>query len=138
MSQVFEAKFRVYYEDTDAGGVVYHANYLNFMLRTRTEWIRSLPPFVATAFNKVVILIKSANIDYTAPAYLDDALLVRSTLTVFKPVSALFFHEVYRYNTTDLLCTAEIKVACLNPDTKTICRWPRYEQLTKLFCERKA
>jgi len=133
MPEKFTTRLRVYYEDTDAGGVVYHPNYLSFMLRARTEWIRSLPETLAEALHTVAIVVKAVSIDYAAPAYLDDELLVTSQLRIFKPVSALFFHEIYRYNTSRRLCTAEIKVGCLGRETKSICPWPHYEELRALF-----
>ena len=131
--KTFEHPFRIYYEDTDAGGVVYHPNYLNFMARTRTEWLRSLPNFFESLrAHNILTPVKAVEMEYHAPAFLDDEIIVRMHLKSFKPVSALFFHEVYRYNTDILLCTATIKIACVDQDLK-ICRWPDYDTMLELL-----
>ena len=70
---------RVYYEDTDAGGVVYHSNYLNFMERARTEWLRSLG-FEQTALKDelgIIIVIHSLNITFNSPARFNDVLTIK-------------------------------------------------------------
>ena len=78
MSAPFRWPVRVYYEDTDTGGVVYYANYLKFFERARTEWLRSagISQQLMTEQENVMFVVKSASIDYHAPAKLDDALEV--------------------------------------------------------------
>lgn len=74
---------RVYYEDTDSGGVVYHSNYLNFMERARTEWLRAMG-FEQTTLKEqlgIIIVIHSLSINFKKPAYFNDMLLVDCTLT---------------------------------------------------------
>src|SRR5690554_7008378 len=72
----FKWHARVYYEDTDAGGIVYHANYLKFMERARTEWLRDLGFFQQSLrADDTLFVVRSLNIQYKAPAYLDDELL---------------------------------------------------------------
>jgi 4-hydroxybenzoyl-CoA thioesterase len=133
MSKTFEARFRIYYEDTDAGGVVYHPNYLNFMARTRSEWLRTIPHFFEDLrAQKILTPVKSVEIDYHAPAFLGDEILVRIHLKTFKPVSAVFSHEIYRYNTNELLCTATIKLACVSENLE-LCRWPDYDKMRELL-----
>jgi acyl-CoA thioester hydrolase len=133
MTVFFVSKFRIYYEDTDAGGVVYHPNYLNFMARARTEWLHSYPDFFeALRQQKILTPVRSVTIDYHAPAILDDEIIVRVYLKKFKSVSALFFHEIYRYNTEVLLCTATVKIACVNQNLQ-LCCWPDYQKMLALF-----
>ena len=77
-SKIFSLPVRVYFQDTDAGGVVYHANYLNFMERARTEWLRTLG-HSNTSFMKefgMVFVVRSFKLDYLKPALLDDLLEV--------------------------------------------------------------
>ncbi len=82
MSQ-FGWPIRVYYEDTDSGGVVYHSNYLNFMERARTEWLRAMG-FEQTTLKEeygVIIVVHSLSISFKKPAYFNDMLVVHSTLS---------------------------------------------------------
>ena len=75
-------RFRVYYEDTDAGGVVYYANYLKFIERGRTEYLRELG-FNQDSFAKeknIVFVVKSISADYISPAYLDDMIEVQTSI----------------------------------------------------------
>lgn len=78
MQKIFSLPLRVYYADTDAGGVVYHANYLNYMERARNEWLRELgcPVTDVVAKYGVQFVLRSAKLDYRAPARLDDLLEV--------------------------------------------------------------
>lgn len=80
--QQFSWPIRVYYEDTDAGGVVYHSNYLNFMERARTEWLRALGFEQTVLLNElgVIIVIHSLNIAFKSPARFNDALRVNCKL----------------------------------------------------------
>ncbi len=80
--QVFSMPIRVYFQDTDAGGVVYHASYVNFMERARTEWMRSFG-FTNAGLMKelgVVFVVRSLKLDYLKPALLDDLLMVSAQL----------------------------------------------------------
>lgn len=76
--QIFALPIRVYFQDTDAGGVVYHASYVNFMERARTEWMRSFGFTNAGLMNEigVVFVVRSLKLDYLKPALLDDLLSV--------------------------------------------------------------
>src|SRR5512147_1342850 len=76
--QMFELPVRVYFQDTDAGGVVYHASYVNFMERARTEWLRTFGYSNAALMQKlgVVFVVRSLKLDYLKPALLDDLLNV--------------------------------------------------------------
>jgi len=81
-SRVFTLPFRVYFQDTDAGGVVYHANYLNFMERARTEWLRTHGCSNAGLMKEfgVVFVVRSLKLDYLKPALLDDMLEVTAQI----------------------------------------------------------
>ena len=80
--QVFTLPVRVYFQDTDAGGVVYHASYVNFMERARTEWMRSFGFSNAGLMKElgVVFVVRSLKLDYLKPALLDDLLTVSAQL----------------------------------------------------------
>ncbi|MGV8933976.1 MAG: tol-pal system-associated acyl-CoA thioesterase, partial [Gallionellaceae bacterium] len=80
--EVFSMPIRVYFQDTDAGGVVYHASYVNFMERARTEWLRSFGFSNAGLMKElgVVFVVRSLKLDYLKPAVLDDLLTVTAQL----------------------------------------------------------
>ena len=118
----FDIDFRVYYEDTDAGGIVYHANYLKFMERCRTEWVRSL------GLNQQYLLEQSIgfvvidmSIAFKQSAKLDDMIKVSCELVKAKRASLVFRQRVtrldnegkYTSNNNELVC-ADVKVACVN------------------------
>ncbi|MFZ5522570.1 MAG: tol-pal system-associated acyl-CoA thioesterase [Pseudomonadota bacterium] len=81
-SGIFSLPVRVYFQDTDAGGVVYHANYLNFMERARTEWLRTYGYSNAGLMKEfgVVFVVRSLKLDYLKPALLDDMLGVTAQI----------------------------------------------------------
>lgn len=108
---------RVYYEDTDAGGVVYHSQYLNFMERARTEWLRGLG-FAQAALRQdeqVIFVVHSMQIQYKKPAKLDDDLKVVSQLTEMGRGSFSCRQQVMRDD--EILLEAQVKVACVNADS---------------------
>jgi len=96
--QQFSWPIRVYYEDTDAGGVVYHSNYLNFMERARTEWLRALGFEQTTLLNElgVMIVIHSLSIAFKSPARFNDALQVHCTLANAGRTSMDVTQAIYR------------------------------------------
>ena len=110
---MFEKTERVYYEDTDAGGVVYHANYLKFMERCRSEWLASLGFSVADLQEQhdIVFAVRNANIDFIAPARLFDELTVSCEILHIGKVKLLLQQKIY--NQQQLLCSAKIKLATL-------------------------
>jgi len=110
----FEWPIRVYYEDTDSGGVVYHSNYLNFMERARTEWLRSLG-FEQDALitdHQCIFAVHSMQLSFKRPAKFNDSLIVRSHL--LKAVGARMEFEQKIYRDNELLCEAAVKIACLD------------------------
>ena len=105
---------RVYYEDTDAGGVVYYANYLAYMERARSEWLRTLGFDNQTLADQlgVVFAVRRACVDYLQPARLDELLDVSLTLKKRGRASLLFEQQVHRGDV--LLCQGEILLACVD------------------------
>jgi acyl-CoA thioester hydrolase len=105
---------RVYYEDTDAGGVVYYANYLRFMERARTEWLRTLG-FEQTdlsARHQAVFVVRSVSIEYLKPSLFNDSLQVTVELAKVGASQILVAQRVMRDG--DELVTAEVRLACVN------------------------
>jgi acyl-CoA thioester hydrolase len=105
---------RVYYEDTDAAGVVYYANYLKFMERARTEWLRALG-FEQTALmqeHKVMFVVRALAIEYLRPALFNDELEISLSLAAARG-SLLEITQVVRRGPLDLV-TGEVKIACVN------------------------
>ena len=111
---VFRLPVRVYYEDTDAGGVVYYANYLRFMERARTEWLRTLG-FVQSALiaNDIAFAARSAAVEYLKPARLDDELIVVSTVESLGRAQLVFHQSIERSG--ELLVDARMRIACFDP-----------------------
>ena len=108
---------RVYYEDTDAGGVVYYANYLKYMERARTEWLRALgveQNALAKELN-VLFAVRSVTIEYKKPARFNDALTVTAVPHALKPASISFKQDIsLQSDETNLFTTSEVNVVCLN------------------------
>ena len=118
----FSWPVRVYYEDTDSGGVVYYANYLKFMERARTEFLRSIGYEQDQLQQElgIIFAVHSANIQYKKPARFNDELNVVTSITSLGRASIHFKQSVFlesshhASSTTGLLSEAEIKIACLN------------------------
>lgn len=110
---------RVYYEDTDSGGVVYYANYLKFMERGRTEWLRSLG-FEQDALREregILFAVRRVALDFRQPARFNDLLTVRSCIRQRRRASLLFYQEIIREVDHQLLCDGEIQVACIDAES---------------------
>ena len=105
---------RVYYEDTDAAGVVYHSNYLKFMERARTEWLRSegISQTELRAETGAIIVISEVQMKFMLPAKLDDALSVMCELEKISGASFTLTQTVNRGD--DVLCRAHVKGVCLD------------------------
>jgi len=116
MMEQFSWPVRVYYEDTDAGGVVYYANYLRFMERARTEWLRELgyEQDVLREYG-TLFAVKHADIDYHRPARFNQRLDVLSAITNMGRVSITFRQRVM--HELNCLTEASVKVVCLNEAT---------------------
>lgn len=120
MQSEFTWPVRVYYEDTDTGGVVFYANYLKFFERARTEWLRAagIGQQMLTESHGVIFIVKSTAVDYHAPAKLDDELKLTVVVEKLGRVSVEFIQEAWRISgeKKELLTTGRIKVGCV--DTK--------------------
>lgn len=116
----FSWPIRVYYEDTDSGGVVYHSNYLNFMERARTEWLRLLRLEQDDIINKygIIFVVRSLSIDYLKPALFNDALLVKSTIQKLTKASIIFQQTIIRESDEQVLASATVKVVSLSTTEK--------------------
>jgi len=114
----FNMQVRVYYEDTDAGGVVYHSNYLNFMERARTEWLRHIGFEQHTLIEKDEILfaVRKISIDYHKPALFNERLNIK-TRVIHTRRASLVFEQIIFNQSEEIICKAEIKIACLNSTT---------------------
>ncbi len=111
--KTFDWPVRVYYEDTDAGGVVYYANYLKFMERARTEWLRALG-FEQDALlaRDIVFAVRRVALDYHRPARFNQQLVVRSRLARVGRARLVFAQSVLHGDTP--LVAGEVEVACLS------------------------
>ena len=110
----FVLPVRIYYEDTDAGGVVYYANYLRFLERARTEWLRSLGFSQAALMTQgIAFAARSVAAEYLKPARLDDELIVVSMIESLGRAQVVFAQRVEREG--ELLLEAKIRVACFDP-----------------------
>ena len=108
---------RVYYEDTDAGGVVYYANYLKYMERGRTEWLRALGVDQSDVARECgrVFLVVAMEIKYLRPARLDDLLTVRTQVTRMGRASLNFAQQIYCNG--ELLTQGTVQVGCVDAMT---------------------
>ncbi len=124
----FLSTYRVYYEDTDAGGVVYHANYLRFFERARTDWLRSLGVYHTQLRNEdqVILVLHSLSINYLSPALLDDELHVSVSLISMTRASFIINQTLSRVSDSKPIATLiNVKVACLNSLTMKPTRLPQ-------------
>ena len=110
----FTLAVRVYWEDTDGGGVVYYANYLKFLERARTEWLRSRG-FAQTDLLKdpgIIFVVANVSIDYLRPARLDDSLDITCDVEADGTVCMRFAQRIRRGD--EVLAKASVRVACLD------------------------
>ena len=114
MNAPFVYPVRVYWEDTDAGGVVYYANYLKFMERARTEWLRNLgfEQQVLRESHGVVFVVRRVEIDYLAPARLDDLLTVTTQRTEMTRTCLTVAQEIVANHP---LTRARVQIVCIDP-----------------------
>ena len=129
-------KLKVYYEDTDSGGVVYYANYLKFLERARTEAFFSIGYSnnkIQQDFNSLII-VKSCNIEYKKPAYLEDELTIRSFVKSITKTS-FFMNQIITRN-NEVIVEAQIHLVFVNKDGKPI-KIPDqiYSKFKPYFCD---
>ena len=120
----FMLPVRVYYQDTDAGGVVYHSTYLNFMERARYEWMRDMDLDIKSLaqVHKVLFMIRSLNIEYFKPARLDDLLHVTVHAADLGRVRIILSQHVLRGRT--ILASATVQIVCVGSDTLKLASLP--------------
>lgn len=114
---VFSFPIRVYWEDTDGGGVVYHANYLRFLERARTEWVRAQGVWQQALREQegVVMAVREMHLDFLKPARLDDLLHVTVALQERRRASFCVRQELFRGS--ECLLRADVRIACLEAST---------------------
>lgn len=120
ISDRFAWPVRVYYEDTDLGGVVYYANYLKFLERARSEWLRYLGVSQTRllAADRLLFAITRVAVDYLKPARFEDQLTVTVELARLRRASMQFRQAIHRDGVEgELLCTAQVTAACLDADS---------------------
>jgi len=119
--------FRVYYEDTDAGGVVFYANYLKFIERGRTEYLRDLgfDQGKITKEKGIVFVVKSLSADYLSPAYLDDVIQVQTNIKLTKNASLVFTQKILNLEKNTVLFNAEVKVVSVLKNNLKPCAIPQ-------------
>ena len=118
MVNLFKFKLKIYYEDTDAGGLVYYANYLKFLERARSEAIHELG-FSNTGLKKdfgILIIVKSCNIEYKKPAIFEDSLLIESLIKEMTQTSFIMRQNIKRNE--ELIAFADIHLVSVNLDGK--------------------
>ncbi|WP_229417308.1 tol-pal system-associated acyl-CoA thioesterase [Massilia sp. Root418] len=114
MPSAFTWNVRVYYEDTDAGGIVYYANYLKFFERARTEWLRAIgvDQHALLQEHDAMFVVKNVAAEYHAPAKLDDVLKLTLSIEKLGRASLQFVQQAW--NGDQLLNTARVKVGCVD------------------------
>ena len=118
MSKISNFYLKVYYEDTDAGGIVYYANYLKFLERARSEFIYKLG-FSNTLLKKkhdILIIVKSCNIEYKKPAVFEDKLKISTLLKKISTTSFIMYQNIKRNN--ELIAFADICLVAVNSKGK--------------------
>jgi len=115
---------RVYIEDTDAGGIVYYANYLKYMERARTEWLRTLGVELDEwqEQSRRLFVVRSVTIDYLSPGRFNDQLVSILEPSSLKGASVTCKQVIMRGN--DILTTASVQMVCVNADTLGPCAIP--------------
>lgn len=125
----FELPIRVYIEDTDAGGIVFHAKYLHYMERARTEWVRSCGVGLRAGLaDNISYVVQRLDIHYAVAARLDDELLVTAEPVAFGRVWMDFRQRVMRATDRKLLSDSNVRVACVALDTGRPQRLPENMQ----------
>ncbi len=128
---VFSWPARVYWEDTDGGAIVYYANYLRFLERSRTEWLRALghSQLELARESRILFTVVSIRVEYRAPARLDDELEITCEPRAEGAASLRFAQRIYRTagaHRAGLLLEAEVRVACVDAGSLRPRRLPQF------------
>ncbi|TAN38541.1 MAG: YbgC/FadM family acyl-CoA thioesterase [Nitrospirae bacterium] len=112
-------KVRIYYEDTDCGGVVYYANYLRYLERARTEFLEAAGASLKGLMDEgVFFVVAEAALKYRAPGRYGDILVISTVVEKTGPASIVFRHSVGREGTKEELVEASVKLGCVGKDMK--------------------
>lgn len=133
----FTLPIRVYYEDTDAGGVVYHSNYINFFERARTEWLRKLgfEQDQLISEHNLIFVVRTLNCDYLHPARFNDELFVSADIRELRKASVVFKQQIIRITKTEeqskhgdhvILADGNVTVVAVDPITFKPKRMPDF------------
>ena len=122
---IFEWNARVYFEDTDSGGVVYHANYLKFMERARTEWLRSLGlnQMKLKQEYKMMFVVRKIDIQYKIPARFNDELLIQTDCVKTTDYSIMLKQNILRDK--QIITEGKVEIVCINSDLFKPVRIPK-------------
>lgn len=118
----FDMKARVYIEDTDAGGIVYYANYLRFMERARTEFFRRLGYLKPALFNGFQFVVRDVSVRYLKPAFLDDELSISVALIGVSRFAFEMSQEIHRFD--ERLVIGFVKSVCVEENNKRLTKMP--------------
>ncbi len=126
--RVFTWRSRIYWEDTDGGGIVYYANYLRFLERARTEWLRAQGHSQAAlaAHPGILFSVVSLEAQYRAPARLDDEIEISCQPQAAGGATLLFLQQIHRRTEARLLLEAQVRIACLDARTLRPKRLPQF------------
>ena len=114
-------KVKIYYEDTDCGGVVYYANYLKYFERARTEFLEARGVSLKKLMQEgVYFVVAEAALKYLSPGRYGDILLIESEIEKVGPASIIFRHEVLREEAGDRIVSATVRLGCVGKDMKPI------------------
>ena len=133
-TETFSHQVRVYVEDTDAGGIVFYANYLKYMERARTEFLRSLGYNKPALFDGLQFVVRSVELLYHKPAVLDDMLDISAGLIKLSKASFEMQQNIFKNG--DLLVEAKVKIACISNNAKRPQAMPAdiYQTLKNYVC----
>lgn len=116
---IHRKEIRVYYEDTDMAGIVYYANYLRFIERARSDWVRDVGiDQLAMKDAGVVFAVRRVEAEYISPARFDDVLEVRTTLDMLSAAKMVMAQEVWRGDV--LIFTAKVLIVCIGASGKPV------------------
>ncbi len=114
-------KLRIYYEDTDCGGVVYYANYLRYVERARTEFFEARGVSLRKLMDEgVYFVVAEAALKYVSPGRYGDIMAVETNVEKVGPASIVFRHSISRDNTGEKLVEATVKLGCVGQDMKPV------------------
>jgi acyl-CoA thioester hydrolase len=118
-------KVKIYFEDTDCGGVVYHANYLRYFERARTEYFAERGISIREYMEQgISFVVARADIKYKSPAIYGDTLVIETKIEELKKISITFDQKVRRHGEDSFLVQAKIKIACVNREWRLL-RFPK-------------